>query len=77
MSDQIDRELKAGLYEPPQDFATRVMADIDLRPLPQRQSPLDRTSDFVEWVALAGALIAGISQLLPFLFGVWTVSNAG
>lgn len=77
MSDRIDKELKAGLYEPPQDFAARVMADIDLCPLPQRQSPIARTSVLVEWVALAGALIAGMSQLLPFLFGVWTVSNAG
>ena len=84
MSDRIEKELRAGLYDVSPGFATRVMATVDMRPLPERKVQQAtsrglpaRGSAAFEWLALAGAFVAGMSQLLPFLFGVWTVSNAG
>ncbi|HZD53347.1 MAG TPA: hypothetical protein VE175_09880 [Woeseiaceae bacterium] len=77
MTDTIDEELQAGLLRVPEGFADRVMAEIAAQPLPAR--PPTRTSirDLVEWLAVAGAVLAGASQLAGFLFGIWTFTAAG
>jgi hypothetical protein len=77
LSNWIDKELRAGLLSPPDDFAARVLAALQTHPAPVAARRALRARTFIEWLALAGAVIAGLAQLLPFLFGVWTVSNAG
>ncbi len=80
MSDRIDEALGTGLLAPPADFTARVMAKIDLRPAPEpaRRRPRARLArEAVEWLALGGAVVAGMAQLLPLLFGLWTFTNAG
>lgn len=76
MNDAIDRALKQGLLAPPADFAARVMAEVGKRPLPEPAPRPDRLRDAIEWLALAGAVVAGMAQLLPLLFGLWIFSTA-
>lgn len=77
MTDAIDQELETRLLAPPVDFAERVMAEVCARPLPEPARRPRRVHEAVEWLALAGAVLTGMAQLLPLLFGFWTFSNAG
>jgi len=76
-TDRIDRELSAGLLAPHEDFTARVMAEVFARPLPERARRPRRVREAIEWLALGGAVLTGMAQLLPLLFGLWTFSNAG
>jgi hypothetical protein len=77
LSDSIDQELAAGLLAPPENFAARVMVEIAALPLPEPPRPRARARVVIEWLALAGAVLAGLAQLIPFLFGAWTITSAG
>lgn len=76
MSNTVENELKAGLLKPPPDFTARVMAAVDLRPLPEAARPPSRLRELLEWFALGGAVVTGLAQLIPLLFGLWIVSTA-
>jgi hypothetical protein len=76
MTDRIEETLSLGLLAPPADFAERVMAEVLSRPLPVRTRRPSRVREALEWLALAGAVLAGLAQLLPLLFGLWIFSNA-
>lgn len=75
---ELDEMLRAGLLQPPAEFLGRVMSQVAAAPLPAagRRQPR-RLRTVLEWLALGGAVIAGMAQLLPLLFGFWTFSNAG
>lgn len=77
MTEEIDELLRTDLLTPPDGFAGRVMERIATLPLPGPAAERRRAQDIFEWLALAGAVLAGLSQLLAFVFGVWSVSNAG
>lgn len=79
-SERIDKALSADLLAPPEDFTARVMAMIAAAPLPAPvpRPPRSRlVRESAEWLALAGAVVAGMAQLLPLLFGLWTYTNTG
>lgn len=76
MTDRIDAALSSGLVAPPADFTERVMTAVASRPLPMRAPRPNRVRDALEWLALAGAVLAGLAQLLPLLFGLWIFSTA-
>ena len=75
MIDALDQALRDDLLTPPEDFAERLIAALPGRRVAARD-PRWRES-FFEWLALAGAVLAGMAQLIPFLFGIWTFANAG
>ena len=80
MNDPIDEALEAARLTPPADFAARVMAEIasHQKPAHARLPPRTRLArEAAEWLALGGAVVAGLAQLLPLLFGLWTFTNAG
>jgi hypothetical protein len=75
MSDPIEDLLQNGLLNPPDHFATAVMARVAALPVPlPRQTP-QRT--VLQWLALAGAGLVGVGQLVSFMFGVWAATAAG
>lgn len=76
MTDRIDEVLSSELLAPPADFTQRVMTEVASRPLPKRAARPSRVREALEWLALAGAVMAGLAQLLPFLFGLWIFSSA-
>jgi hypothetical protein len=76
LSESIEQKLKAGLLAPPADFTARVMAAVDRRPLPAAARPPSRLRELLEWFALGGAVVTGLAQLIPLLFGLWIVSTA-
>lgn len=77
LSDVIDKELRAGLLSPPKNFVNRVMAEVDKQPIPAHRPPPAAKRDVVEWLAVAGAVLAGASQLAGLMFGLWTFTTAG
>ena len=84
MNDAIDNELRASLLEPPEGFAERVLTALPERPgshgttrASQGTTRLAFVRAWVEWFALGGAFVAGMTQLIPLLFGIWAFSSAG
>ena len=77
LNEEWEALLRSGLVEPPDDFAARVVARLPPSPESARPKSGRRLREMTEWLALAGALLAGIPQLAAFLFSVWTVTIAG
>jgi hypothetical protein len=72
--DPLERLLQAEPLDVPQGFSERVMQRITYLPLPaQGSQPLE----WLQWLALSGGALAGIGQVLSFVFGIWMVSAAG
>jgi hypothetical protein len=69
----IDTRLEADLLQVPDDFTDRVMRRIETLPLPTKAS---QRRERLQWLALAGGAALGLSQLLAFMFGMWTASAA-
>lgn len=77
MSDErLDVLLKTELLRPPAGFAEGVMARIAALPEPLPAARPSRIRELVEWFALSGAVLAGMSQLAAFVFSIWAVTNA-
>lgn len=79
---RLDKDLAAGLIEVPDDFEQRVMARIDIQPLPQGlaepqpgERRVHRKRHWLEWLALVGGTLVGLVQVLAFIFGVWSTSS--
>ena len=77
MNDAIDKALRNDLLTPPDGFADQVMALLPARPIPARAHRAVWSESVIEWLALTGAVLAGMAQLIPFLFGIWTFASAG
>lgn len=75
MADELDELLTTAFSTPPENFAAGVMQRIAALPEPAARPC--RARDVVEWLALVGAVAAGLSQIVAFVFGIWTISNAG
>jgi hypothetical protein len=73
MSKRLEEMLEDGLLEPPDDFALRVMQRIEIADIPRRPSPAPTR---LEWAAVIGGSLAGIAQLMAFMFGIWTAVAA-
>jgi len=77
MYDNLDELLKTELLTPPDGFEARVMQRIAALPSPWAAAKPPKAPDLVEWLAVAGAVAAGMSQLVAFVFGIWAVTSAG
>lgn len=73
-NDPLEQLLQIEPLYVPQGFSERVMQHITTLPLP---APGSQPLEWLQWLALAGGALAGIGQLLSFVFGVWAVSTAG
>jgi hypothetical protein len=72
----IDEILRKELLAVPRDFADRVMKRVFELPLPALEGKTRRRQELIEWLAVGGAVVAGMSQLIAFIFGIWTVTVA-
>ncbi|WP_020395649.1 hypothetical protein [Thiolinea disciformis] len=70
--DPLDDLLAQTLMKPPATFTQTVMQRITY--LPQ---PVKKTGQYLQWLALLGAVALGLEQVLGFMFGIWLVSSAG
>lgn len=77
MNDLVDTVLERGLLVPPADFTERVIAALPARAAVERSRRRASGRDFYEWLAVGGAVVAGMAQLIPLLFGIWTFTIAG
>lgn len=77
MNKDIDAQLRHSLLTPPEDFTQRVMQEIALLPLPERAPQASRWKQYMQWLTCIGAGLFGATQLVTFIFGIWTVSVAG
>ena len=72
--DPLQQLLQTDLLQTPGDFTTRVMAQIQYLPMPERET---KSLEWLQWLALAGGALLGLEQLAAFMFGVWVASTAG
>lgn len=77
MLEDYDELFKAGMFEPPPDFADRVMAEVARQPLPDFPSRPQRLRERIQWLTLFGAALLGAIQLATFMFGIWSITSAG
>jgi hypothetical protein len=77
MSERLDELLRGALVEPPEGFAERVVAAISVLPVRRPSKQSSRVREVAEWLAVAGAVLAGVSQLVSFMFGLWIVGSGG
>jgi hypothetical protein len=77
MRRELERLLEAGIVAPPPDFAERVVAAIAALPAPALRAGRAGLRELAEWLALFGAILAGIPQIAMFVFGIFTVSGTG
>lgn len=76
MPEDYEELLKAGLFEPPDDFADRVMAKIAEQPLPDFPAHTHRMRESIQWLTLLVASLLGAIQLATFMFGIWSATSA-
>ncbi len=72
--DPLQQLLQTDLLQTPGDFTTRVMAQIQYLPMPERET---KSLEWLQWLALAGGALLGLEQLAAFMFGIWVASTAG
>lgn len=77
MNDALDKVLGRGLLFPPTGFTERVIAALPARRAVEPSRRRTSVRDFLEWLAVGGAVVAGMAQLIPLLFGIWAFSVAG
>ena len=77
MSERLEELLRAALVEPPEGFAGRVVAAISNLPVRNTGKRSSRVREIAEWLAVAGAVLAGMSQLVSFMLGIWIVGSSG
>lgn len=77
MPEDYEELLMAGLFEPPDDFADKVMARIAEQPFPDFPVPASRGRERIQWLALIAASLIGAIQLAGFMFGIWSATSAG
>lgn len=73
MNPDLEAILQEGLVEVPSDFSQRVMQRVLAQGPAAKPSPY-RTR--LQWAALIGGATLGVTQLLAFVFGMWSASAA-
>lgn len=88
MNDDMDRLLRNGLLQPPDQFSELVMRRVRESERPEFEVGAARTGGRskpafqwlrlgLRWLALLGAALVGAVQLAGFMFGLWAASAAG
>ncbi|WP_290872285.1 hypothetical protein [Aquabacterium sp.] len=72
-NDDIDRLLGSDLLDVPADFVRRVMCEVHAQPA---RASRFRVPHALRWLGAALAAGLGVSQVLAFIFGLWTTSVA-
>jgi hypothetical protein len=73
MNDELDTLLKTSLLSVPDDFTERVMREIKRLPLAEHPKTWNQR---LQWLAIIGAALLGVFELVTFIFGIWTVTTA-
>ncbi len=73
MNDDWDKLLAAGLLSVPDDFAERVLREINRLPQPEPQKTWPQR---LQWLAAIGAAVFGAVELISFIFGIWIAGTA-
>jgi len=77
MNEADEDLLRAGLFEPPEDFTQRVIDRIAEAPAPRWTPAVGTRRSTAQWLALAGAALWGAVQLATYMFGIWAATSAG
>ena len=74
MANDLEKLLVSGPLKVPENFAQQVMQRIDELPLPIHPP---QSLEWLQWLALVGGAILGVTQLAGFVFGIWVAATAG
>ena len=80
-TEQLDTLLSDGLVKAPDDFSNQLVQKIaaskqmTANGLPSTSRNVD--TPLWQWIALGTAGVAGLGQLVGFIFGVWVATAAG
>lgn len=77
MTDDLDRLLRTDLLDVPPDFAEQVMAQVEYLPAPALPDASEARRVKWQWLALVGGSLVAVAQVISFMFGIWSATNAG
>ena len=73
MNKDLDALLAAGPLSVPDDFAEKVMCEIQGLPMPP---PKQTWRSRLQWLAIVGGMALGAVEVFSFIFGIWAVTTA-
>ena len=73
MNKDLDALLAAGPLSVPNDFADKVMREIQRLPMP---SPKPTWQNRLQWLAVIGGMALGAIEVFSFIFGIWAATTA-
>ena len=81
---QLDSLLRDGLVQAPDDFSDQLVHRISQENKSYKATQTDKpvepptvTTSLWQWLALGTASFAGTAQMIGFIFGIWTATQAG
>jgi len=69
MNERLDDLLNGEWLTPPEDFVQQIMERVEGLPMPHKPLPAPTR---LEWAAVIGGSLAGLAQLVAYIFGIWT-----